>query len=245
MVKVSDLSFEDYVCSQKPSRKRALYTKSSYEQNHLIRNHLADWLLHQFEWQYWVTFTFGYKPDLSEVQDILYWIHQRLDQRILKHKKGMEVMSVLDRSRWILFPEYRGRGLHYHGFIELNTHPNLGNSYRTEWWWLESAFRNLGIKMNPRLTNGGPITVQHTERGYRTKDNLQMILYSMKELGCGASHHDQEPSQDRFSHTIVSWTDWKIRSIYKHGRNKIEYIPPRPDKVFDSCNLESFMTSSN
>ena len=72
-----------------------------------------------------------------------------------------------------------------------------------------------------------------------------MMLYSMKEFGRGASHYDQEPSQDRFSHTIVSWTDWKIRSIHKHGRNKVEYILPRSDKVFDSCNLESFMTSSN
>ena len=71
MFKDSHLSFEDYVRGQSPSRKRALSTKSSYEQNHLVRQHITDYLLHKFDWQFWVTFTFGYNPQLDEVLDVL------------------------------------------------------------------------------------------------------------------------------------------------------------------------------
>jgi len=186
-----------------------------------------------------VTFTFGFDPDLSEVQDVLYKLHHRIDQRILKHTPDMSVMSQDERSKWILFPEYAHRGLHYHGFIKINTHPNLGKSYPTEWWWLDSALKNQTEKMSVMLSNGCTIHFKHYEKGWRTKDRLQMILYSMKEYGKGASHYDQDPVQDRFSHTIVSWTDWKIAPLWKHGRNKLDDIPPRPDRVFTNS-LESF-----
>lgn len=240
MFKDSHLSFENYVTSQIPSRKRALKTESSYQQNHLIRQHITDWLLHKFDWQYWVTFTFGYNPNLDEVLDILYSAHHRIDQRILKHKKEMSVMTIPQRSKWILFPEYAGRGLHYHGFIQLNVRPNLGKSYDTEWWWMEAALRNTMEKMEGRLSEGGPITAKHYEKGWRTKENLKMILYSMKEYGKGASHFDQDPSQDRFSYTVLSWSDWKTSPIYKHRTpNKIDEIPSRPDKVYPQS-LESF-----
>ena len=241
MIKDNNLSFENYVQCQSPSRKRALKTKSSYKQNHLIRQHIADWLMHQFGWDYWVTFTFGYNPDLSEVQDILHKTHHRIDQRILKHTTGMSVMQPDQRSKWILFPEYAKRGLHYHGFIQLNTNPNLRTSYPSEWWWLDAALRDTTRKMEHLLSNGGAIHYKHYERGWRTKDQLQMILYSMKEYGKGASHYDQDPAQDRFSHTIVSWVDWKVAPLWKHGRNKLDDIPPRPDKIFDQS-LESFFT---
>ena len=153
MFKNSHLSFEDYVGVQNPSRKRALQTTSSYKQNHLIRQHIADWLLHKFDWQFWVTFTFGFDPNLDEVLDILYHTHHRIDQRLLKHS-DLSFMDTSQRSKWILFPEYAGRGLHYHGFIQLNTKPNLGDSYPSDWWWLDTALRNTLEKMEGCLSEG-------------------------------------------------------------------------------------------
>ena len=238
MFKDSHLSFEDYVSSQSPSRKRALSTKSSYEQNHLVRQHITDYLLHKFDWQFWVTFTFGYNPQLDEVLDVLYHSHHRIDQRLLKHS-DLSMMKEEDRSKWILFPEYAGRGLHYHGFIQLNTKPNLSASYKTEWWWMESALRNTVESMEGLLTDGGPITFKHYDRGHRQTDNLKMILYSMKEYGKGASHFDQDPSQDRFSYTVLSWADWKMTPIHRRSKNKITEVAPRPDKVFPQS-LETF-----
>ena len=156
----------------------------------------------------------------------------------------MPVMQPEDRSRWILFPEYATRGLHYHGFMQINTRPNLGRSYQTEWEWLGSALRNQTEKLNVMLSNNGVIHFKHYDRGWRTKDRLQMILYSMKEYGKGASDFDQDPTQDRFSHTIISWTDWKISPLWKHGRNKIEDIPSRPDKVYENS-LENFFSEAD
>jgi len=195
-------------------------------------------LLHKFDWNFWVTFTFGYEPNLDEVLDILYHSHHRIDQRLLKHS-DLPHMDISDRSKWILFPEYAGRGLHYHGFIQLNTKPNLGESYPTKWWWMDMALRNTLEKMEGLLSTGGPITYKHYDRGWRTNENLKMILYSMKEYGKGASHFDQEPSQDRFSYTVVSWVDWKVGPIYRRSRNKITDLPLRPDKLLPQS-LETF-----
>ncbi len=146
MIKDNNLSFEDYVLTQKTSRTRALQTTSAYKQNLHIRNHIADWLLHKFDWHYWVTFTFGYEPDLTEAQDVLYVLHHRIDTRILKHS-NLSVMDQDARSKWILFPEYANRGLHYHGFMQINTHPRLG-SQPSEWWWFDSALRYQTEKLS-------------------------------------------------------------------------------------------------
>lgn len=238
MVKDNILSFEDYVAHQSPSMKRAMGTGSSYKQNHLIRQHLTDWLLNKFPWDFWVTFTFGFDPDLDEVLDLLHDLHHRVDTRLLKHS-DLPMMNVKDRSKWILFPEYKGRGLHYHGFLQLNTRPNLGNAYRSEWHWMDAALRNILEGWEHRLSNGGPITHEHYDRGWRTRDMLKMILYSMKEYGKGSSHFDQNPSQDRFAYTVVSWTDWKISPIKRRSRNRKNETPVRPDKVFEHS-LETF-----
>lgn len=241
MIKHNNLSFENYVLTQKTSRIRALPTETAHKQNHLIRNHISEWLLHRFDWGYWVTLTFGIEPDLSEVQDILHLLHHKIDLRILKHTPDMSVMDKDARSKWILFPEYATETLHYHGFIQLNTHPTLGNSYENEWWWLDAAFRYQTETLSNMLSNGGSIRYKHFDRGWRTKDRLQMILYSMKEYRDETTHSEQNPSEDRFSHTIVSWTDWKMLPIPKHAPNKVEDIPPRADKVWHDS-LESFFT---
>ena len=82
-------------------------TTSSYNQNCYIREHLKDILLNQFHWKYWVTFTFGYRPDLDEVEDILYNLHYRLDRRLVKHIPQKNSLSVEERTEWFLFPELK------------------------------------------------------------------------------------------------------------------------------------------
>ena len=96
---------ESYYSSQDTSRNNPKYfsTRSSYKQNNYIREHLKDLLLHQFEWQYWVTFTFGYKPDLDEVEDILYKLHYRLDRRLIKHIPQKTSLESNERTEWFLF----------------------------------------------------------------------------------------------------------------------------------------------
>lgn len=240
MIRNNNISFEEYASGQSASTKRSLGTGSSYKQNDLIRQHLVDWLLHKFQWNFWVTFTFGHNPDLNEVLDLLHDLHHRMDQRLLKHS-DLARMNPENRSKWILFPEYKGRGLHYHGFIQLNTKPFLGAGYRSEWHWMDAAFRNIleGKGFSSRLSNGGPVTYSHFDKGWRTKDMLKMILYSMKEYGKGASHTDQDPSQDRFAYTVISWTDWKISPIQRRSRNRKNETPVRPDKVMENS-LDSF-----
>ena len=77
---------EDY-SKQNTSRNNPKYfsTNSSYKQNCYIREHLTDLILYQFAWRYWVTFTFGSKPDLDEVEDVLSILHYRSARRFVTH----------------------------------------------------------------------------------------------------------------------------------------------------------------
>ena len=153
MIQDNKISLEEYLSLQENSRTERLKTGSSYKQNHYIRQHLVDILLHKFQWQFWITFTFGYKPDLEEVEDILYKLHYRIDRRLVKHLEGKSFLTADERSEWILFPELGGgRGLHYHGFIKFNVRPNIQDAYYKEWYWLKSALDNTIPKLNGLLS---------------------------------------------------------------------------------------------
>ena len=84
---------EEFFRNQKTTRNNQLHlrTGSSYKQNCYIRDHINKIILHQFNWSYWVTFTFGYKPNLDEVEDILYKLHYRVDRRLVKHIRNKQV----------------------------------------------------------------------------------------------------------------------------------------------------------
>ena len=190
-------------------------------------------LLHKVQWQVVITVTFGYKPDLEEVEDILYKLHYRIDRRLVKHLEGKSFLTADERSEWILFPELGGgRGLHYHGFIKLNMNPNLGTSYETEWYWMKAAFRDTLRKLNKYVTNGNPLDFRIYERSCRWNDNLKMILYSLKEFCEGTTHTELNNEFDRIAYTIISKDCWKPKPIYKHrGSNKVDRIPERPNKI--------------
>ena len=224
---------EHFYGTQDTSRNNPLYMKttSSYNQNCYIREHLKDILLNQFHWNYWVTFTFGYRPDLDEVEDILYNLHYRLDRRLVKHIPQKNSLSVEERTEWFLFPELKGRGLHYHGFLKFNVKPTV-TSYKDEWNWVRCAIDQNLSKLQSRLSNGGKVEFKLYNRTFRNLDDVKMILYSMKEFGKGASHLDQSPTFDRFAHTIVSKLDWKPSPLYQHrSPNKTENITQRPNKL--------------
>ena len=225
---------EEFFRNQKTTRNNQLHlrTGSSYKQNCYIRDHINKIILHQFNWSYWVTFTFGYKPNLDEVEDILYKLHYRVDRRLVKHIRNKTSLKPDERSEWFLLPELKGRGLHYHGFIKLNVKPELGGSYNDEWSWLRYAFSQNISGLQRYLTNGGKIDFRLYNRTYRNEEDVKMIVYSLKEFGKGASHTDQSPVFDRFAHTIVSRNDWKPSPLYQHrSPNKAENIPHRPNKI--------------
>ena len=195
-----------------------------------IRKHLIRVLNENFMWDFWITFTFGYKPDLDVVEDILFKLHHRIDKRILKHHPDTSIMRREDRSDWILFPELGGRGLHYHGFIKLNLRPNLGHSYETEWWWMKTAFDNTIGKLDHYLPND-KIGYKIYDRSRRYLDNLKMVIYSMKEF-CDLPNEFSRNRFDRIAHTIISRDCWKPTPIHKHrGSNKIDGVPDRPNKT--------------
>ena len=223
-IPTSDLiALEKYYASLETSR-----TLNPREHNNLIKKHLADYLTHKFIWDYWITFEFGYKPDLEDVEDILHITHHRVDKRILKHSPHPE-MKMEDRSEWILFPELGGRGLHYHGFIKLHMKPNLGRSYETEWYWMRAAFLDTFKSLTEKY---GHIGFHVYERKWRWMDELKVAMYSMKEFCEGVSYMDLNNSFDRLGYTIFSTPDWKPSRILKHrGSNKIDGIPMRANKV--------------
>lgn len=196
---------------------------------------MADTIWNNFEWDYWVTFTFGYNPDLEEVEDILYKLHYRLDRRILKHRKDVSTLHPKDRSEWILFPHIDGgRGLHYHGFVKLNTRPHIG-SYDTEWVWMKSALDDTCKKLDSLLSNNGKIGTRFYERGRSDLDDLRTVLYSLNNF-TKSKPNTPYPNFDPFLYSILSHVDWKPSYLNKHSRNKIHDIPPRPNKfgLFDS-----------
>lgn len=207
-------------------------TRSSRKHNEMIRNHLIDVLMNKFPWDYWVTITFGYKPDLEEVEDILHKLHHRVDLRILKHRPDTRVMKTEDRSEWIMFPELKGRGLHYHGFIKLNMNPFFKKkTYENEWSWMRTAFDNTLKDLNMYLSTGGFIEFRLFERKWRNKDDLKMIIYSMKEFCEGTSHYELNTDFDRVAYTIISRDCWKPSVLYKgKSPTKIDNIPTRPNR---------------
>ncbi len=228
-----DIEHERYLQSQSTFRKEQLKfrTSSSYIQNCYIRDHITEVILRDFKWQYWVTFTFGYKPYLEEVEDMLYKLHYRMDRRLIKHIPKKTSLSPDERTEWFLLPELKGRGLHYHGFIKLNVRPELG-SYNDEWSWLRQAFKDNIQVLQKTLTHGGKMDFRLYNRTKRYLEDIATIVYSMKEFGKGASHTDQSPVFDRFAHTIVSRNDWKPSPLYQHrSPNKAENIPHRPNKI--------------
>ena len=209
--------------------RNAAKTNSSYLQNCYIRDHLTDYILDKFKWQYWVTFTFGYKPDLEEVEDVLYKLHYRMDRRLIKHIPQQTSLSTAERTEWFLLPELGGRGLHYHGFIKMNVRPTVG-TYQNEWKWMRAGFSQNIDELQNHLSSG-VIDFDLRSRSIRQLDNAKMIVYSMKEFGKGASDYDQSPDFDRFANTIVSHTDWKPSPLYQHrSPNKTNNIPQRPNK---------------
>ena len=125
MIKDNQISLEEYLSDRENYRSEKLRTGSSYKQNHYIRQHIADVLLHKFHWHYWVTFTFGYDPILEEIEDVLSKLHYRIDRRLVKQLGDNHFLTKDERSVWILFPELDKyhRHLHYHGFIRFNVRP--------------------------------------------------------------------------------------------------------------------------
>ena len=236
MIKDNNLSLEEYLSLQETSRITRLKTNSFYKQNQYIRQHIAKVLLHDFEWQFWVTFTFGFNPELEEVEDILYKLHYRIDRRLVKHLEGKSFLTADERSEWILFPELSGRGLHYHGFIKFNVRPNIQNAYYKEWHWLKSALENTLPKLEHLLSNNSRIMFKHFDRGWNSLDELKSIIYSLKEYG-------KDPNGfDRFAHTIISHNDWKPKPINQHrSSNKIEDIEIRPNGPLGDNTLERFL----
>ena len=237
MIKDNNISLEEFLSLQETGRTQSLKTNSFYKQNQYIRQHLAKILLHDFKWNFWVTFTFGYKPDLEEVEDILYKLHYRIDRRLVKHLEGKSFLTANERSEWILFPELGGRGLHYHGFIKFNVRPNNQNSYFREWHWLDSALKNTLPKLEHLLSNESRIGFKHYDRRWSSLDQLKAIIYSLKEYG-------KDPNRfDRFAYTIVSALDWKPKPINQHrSTNKIDEIEVRPNGFQGANSLERFLS---
>ena len=221
------VSLEKYYGSLETSR-----TSSPRKHNEMIRNHLIDVLENKFCWDYWITITFGYNPDLEEVEDILYKLHHRIDLRILKHRPDTRVMNSEDRSEWIMFPELKGRGLHYHGFIKLNTKPFFKEkTYENEWSWMRTAFNDTLKDLNMYLSTGGFMEFRLFERKWRWKDDLKMIIYSMKEFCEGTTHYELNNDFDRIAYTIISRDCWKPTPLHKgKSPTKIDRIPVRPNK---------------
>ncbi len=216
--------------SQKSSRTNQLYKQTKrHEQDQLIKDMLVDVLLNKFAWDYWVTFTFGYKPYLEEVEDVLYELHKRIDRRILKHSPNKSIMFADERSEWFLIPELQDRGLHYHGFIKLNINPNI-ISYEDEWSWMVSAFKQNLDKFNSWITTlekGRSLSkgFRIYQRSRRRIDDLKEILYSLKE-------YSTLDGFDRFLYTIISHIDWKPTQISQHRTpNKIPDRSDRPNKI--------------
>ena len=226
------MELEQFLHDQENSRNKHLKTGSRYKQNNNIRQYLASVILQKFEWNYWVTFTFGFRPHLDEVEDVLYKLWNRVDHRILKHTKTKSLMTPDERSVWILFPEIGSQGLHYHGFLKLNSKPNItGKGYSNEWDWMRSALRQNLDKLSPSITTlrgNEKLDFKLYNRSYRNLDNVKMIIYSMKQYG--------KNDFDRFNSTIISPDDWKpILPIYQRRTpNKIDELPLRPNKWLET-----------
>ena len=130
-------------------------------------------------------------------------------------------MTPDERSVWILFPEIGSQGLHYHGFLKLNSKPNItGKGYSNEWDWMRSALRQNLDKLSSSIT---------TLRG---NEKLDFKLYNRSYRNLDNGKNDF----DRFNSTIISPDDWKpILPIYQRRTpNKIDELPLRPNKWLET-----------
>ena len=230
------MDIEQYIANQDNSRNHFLKTNDGYKQNNLIKRHLTDYLMNYFDWNYWVTFTFGHRPNLDEVEDILYILHRRIDHRLLTHLKHKTSLEKDERSNWILLPEIGSLGLHYHGFINLKLKPNIGNGYSNVYKWLDYAIEQNLNKLQHKCTSLQPhenLSFKLCGRTNRSIDNLKMILYSMKEFN--------KSGIDRFGYTILSNMDWKPSPIYQYRTPKgIDKVPLRPNKRVENSLVQYF-----
>jgi len=210
-------------------------TSNKHEHNLMVRTHLGEILegtsnRYKFPWNYWITFTFGRKPDVGDTEDILHKIHHRLDNRLLKHLHGKSVLKAEERSEWILVPEVSKKiGLHYHGFINLKVHPNLANGYENEWSWMRTALENTIKRINkdyPYLDCGFHIV----ERAHPKVVDAAVVFYTLKDLA-KCSYKNLGLPFDPFAHMIISDLDWKPTSLHRHrSATKLSNIPPRNNK---------------
>ena len=69
--KDSYVSVEDWLASQKYNRPRF---SQSYDYNKLLRDRIANVLMERFDWDYWVTITFGFCLLIVYSSGILYRI---------------------------------------------------------------------------------------------------------------------------------------------------------------------------
>ena len=229
-----------------------MQTTSGSRQNHLVRQFLAEFLLEKFEWDYWVTFTFGYKPIMEEVEDVLFLLYERLDTRILKHQPNKTTLTSEERSEWIHIPEIGSQGLHYHSFLNLKVKPYLQpnqnlkpydnparykyKSYENEWDWIRVALKQTLPKLESKLSTlqyNQRIGFRIFERTLRTTEDLRQIVYSLKQY--------RRNDLDRFLYTIISKLDWKATPIQKRkDKTKLDNLRKRPNKIYQNS-LESFI----
>ena len=142
-------------------------------------------------------------------------------------------MSHKERSEWILVPETSNKiGLHYHGFIKLNARPNLGNAYRSEWFWMKAAFDNTLKKINKDYKEY-KLGAWIVERSHPQSRDAQKVFYTLKQL---ATNNDKQMglSFDPFAYLIMS-VDWKPSQLHQHRSiTKLSAIPPRRNKQFET-----------
>lgn len=232
--KRKDLSFKERI---------SLQTNSSRIQQELIREHIADFMVNHFQWNYWVVVTFGYKPDPIEAEECLSKLAYRLDRRLIKHTRSTTCLSPKKRTEWVCFPEVQSLGVHYNCFLKFYVSPHIGTSYDSERQWIEVALQNNLETLAshfPTIGQGKPSVLVRERTRQRALD-IAEVLYSMKEFQRGVSHNDIDPTFDRFERIVISKYHWKNVPIHKHrSPNKVEHIPPLFDKETEQ-NLSKFI----
>lgn len=224
-----------FLVEQESGRNEDLRTGDSFKQNKIVKDHICNALFNDFIWDYWITFTFGYKPSLEEVEDFLYKAHYRVDRRLIKHIPHKDNLTPDERSDWILIPELGSIGLHYHGFIRLNVKPHFKReTYENELSWMISAFQQTVESLKGEITTLGNyerIQFRIYPRSECSRENLKMVMYSTKEFGKEELYKIQYEHFDRVAHTIISKLHWKHQPLYQRkSPNKVSQIPIRHNK---------------
>ena len=233
---VDDLTLEEFINMQDNSRNKWLKTAKGSSQTNAVRQFLAQYILEEMNYQYWITFTFGYKPYMEEVEDVLFLLYERFDTRLLKHIGGKDVLSSKERSEWIHIPEVDKNGLHYHSFLNLKVKPTIGRGYENEWDWCRVAIKQTLSKLQSKITTlrkYDKIDFRIYNRTIRNEENIKMVIYSLKQY--------RKNDFDRFLYTIISHLDWKPTPIsQRKDATKIENLRSRPNKIYANS-LESFI----